>query len=75
MTDRPETPPHEIKSEMGEIKVESSEHDISADDKHRRGWFDIVMGSSNEHDSSEDDEGSRKRKYVSYFGLANLGGL
>jgi hypothetical protein len=65
MTDRPESPQNEIKSEMEEIKVESAEPDTSAEDKHRRGWFDIVMGSSNEHDSSEDDEGSRKRKYDS----------
>jgi hypothetical protein len=47
--------------------VEPSEQDIS-DDKHRRGWFDIVMGSSNEHDSSEDDEGSRKKRFGSCFG-------
>jgi len=53
---------NDIKAEpMEEVKAEYPP-ETPVDDKHRRGWFDIVMG-SNENDSSE-DEGYRKRRYV-----------
>jgi len=32
-----------------------------SEDKKSRGWFDIVMGDSGDHDSSE-DEGFKKRR-------------
>jgi hypothetical protein len=65
MEDRPDSPQHDVKSEMDDVKVESESMDPSSAE-HRKGWFDIVMGSSNEHDSSE-DEGSRKRKYSQFL--------
>jgi hypothetical protein len=53
---------------MEDVKMEHAEptesvvHAVPAEpepvehEERRRGWFDIVMGSSNEHDSSEDEE-------------------
>ena len=32
-------------------------------EQHRRGWFDIVMGGSNEAESESEDESQKKRKY------------
>jgi hypothetical protein len=58
----------DIKSEMEDVKMEQAEVTESVDhvvpaepepvehEEKRRGWFDIVMGSSNEHDSSEDED-------------------
>src|SRR5579859_417932 len=70
------SPNPNVKSEMEDVKLEHHEaneadgseadHPDQTDDRHRRGWFDIVMGSSNEHDSSE-DEVFKKRKYVASF--------
>ena len=59
----PEERPEEVKTEpMEEVKLEHPP-ETPAEDKHRRGWFDIVMG-SNEQDSSE-DESYKKRRYFS----------
>jgi hypothetical protein len=57
--------PEDIKMEHAEPENEpESEHmeNHASEDTHRRGWFDIVMGSSNDHDSSDDDS-FKKRKY------------
>ena len=52
----------DAKSEMEDVKPEpvaSATNEV--EEKKSRGWFDIVMGDSNELDSSE-DEGTKRRR-------------
>ena len=52
----------DVKSEMEDVKheqVASAANEV--EEKRSRGWFDIVMGDSNELDSSE-DEGTKRRR-------------
>jgi hypothetical protein len=57
-----------VKSEMEDVRQEQVMSAASeGEEKKSRGWFDIVMGDSNEQDSSE-DEGTRKRRYPSIPG-------
>ena len=46
---------------MTEVKSETDVKEEHAEEKHRRGWFDIVMG-SNDQDSSDDDSNYKRKR-------------
>lgn len=55
----------DVKSEMEDVKQEPSTSTTApageSEEKKSRGWFDIVMGDSNDHDSSEDEAPKKRR--------------